>query len=113
MSLLFQPIDFLIKKKNDWLTKELKKLKQDTTMSKILFLSEKIYEKGYSAIELLDLLKNTNNLWKNTNEKKKYELLFTFHNIKKQIRSEKILIMFILNFVYLSLESSLENISFM
>jgi hypothetical protein len=113
MSLLFQPIDFLIKKKNDWLTKELKKLKQDTTISKILFLSEKIYEKGYSAIELLDLLKNTNNLWKNTNEKKKYELLFTFHNIKKQIRSEKILIMFILNFVYLSLESSLENISFM
>ena len=35
------------------------------------------------------------------------------HLVKKEIRNEKILIMFILNFLYLSLNDNLENISFM
>jgi hypothetical protein len=49
----------------------------------------------------------------NLTENKRYELLFAFNKIRKEFRNEKIFIMFILNFVFLSLDDSLENISFM
>jgi hypothetical protein len=44
---------------------------------------------------------------------KKCELILTFNKTRKEFRNEKILILFILNFVFLSSELSLENISFM
>ena len=44
---------------------------------------------------------------------KKYELLITFNKVRKEFRNEKLLILFILNFLFLSLDLSLENISFM
>ncbi len=47
-----------------------------------------------------------------TNEKK-YELLITYNKVRKEFRNEKLLILFILNFLFLSSELSLENISFM
>ena len=46
-------------------------------------------------------------------EQKRYELLFAFNKVRKEFRNEKILIMFILNFLFMSLDYSLENISFM
>jgi hypothetical protein len=39
--------------------------------------------------------------------------LFAFNKVRKEFRNEKILILFILNFLFLSLEHNLENISFM
>jgi hypothetical protein len=44
---------------------------------------------------------------------KRYELLIAFNRVRKEFRNEKLLILFILNFVFLSSELSLENISFM
>ena len=44
---------------------------------------------------------------------KKYEFLVCFNKIKKEFRNEKIIMLFILNFLFLSSELSLENISFM
>jgi len=44
---------------------------------------------------------------------KRYELLLCFNRVRKEFRNEKLLILFILNFVFLSSELSLENISFM
>ena len=44
---------------------------------------------------------------------KKYELLLSFNRVRKEFRNEKLLILFILNFTFLNLEISLENISFM
>ncbi len=46
-------------------------------------------------------------------EEKQYTLLFAFNKVRKEFRNEKIIIMFILNFVFLSLDYNLENISFM
>jgi DNA polymerase III delta prime subunit len=83
------------------------------TMQELLDFSLKIYEKSYSAIDIIELLEtNRLNLPKITNEKK-YELLITFNKVKKEFRNEKLLILFILNFLFMSLELSLENISFM
>jgi len=83
------------------------------TMQELLDFSLKIYEKSYSAIDIIELLEtNKLSVAKITNEKK-YELLITFNKVKKEFRNEKLLILFILNFLFMSLELSLENISFM
>ena len=80
----------------------------------LITLSTKLYEKGYSGLDLIQLLEKPSNLKiTNLNENKRYELLFAFNKIRKEFRNEKIFIMFILNFVFLSLDDSLENISFM
>jgi hypothetical protein len=39
--------------------------------------------------------------------------LLAFHRVRKEFRNEKLLILFILNFIFLSSEITLENISFM
>ena len=49
----------------------------------------------------------------NFTQEKRYELILTFNKIRKEFRNEKILILFILNFIFLSSDVSLENISFM
>ena len=46
-------------------------------------------------------------------ETRKYELLLTFNKIKREFRNEKLLILFILNFLFIKPDFSLENISFM
>ena len=43
----------------------------------------------------------------------KYRLLLTFQKVKKEFRNEKILMLFLLNFIYFRSNDYLENISFM
>jgi hypothetical protein len=79
----------------------------------LMNLATKLYEKGYSGLDILYLLENTNFLETTIDIEKRYELLICFNKIKKEIRNEKLIMLFILNFVFLSLKISLENISFM
>lgn len=101
----------------DWLKKELQKMANELakiTHEELITLSTKLYEKGYSGLDLIQLLEKPSNLKiANLTDNKRYELLFAFNKIRKEFRNEKIFIMFILNFVFLSLDDSLENISFM
>uniref|UniRef100_A0A6C0HHT2 AAA+ ATPase domain-containing protein n=1 Tax=viral metagenome TaxID=1070528 RepID=A0A6C0HHT2_9ZZZZ len=46
-------------------------------------------------------------------EPPKYQLLLTFHKVKKEFRNEKLFMTFILNFYFLRSDLDLENISFM
>ena len=73
----------------------------------------KLYEKSYSAIDILFLLENTKFLEDTISLEKRYELLICFNRVKRDFRNEKILILFVLNFTFLSLELCLKNISFM
>ena len=73
----------------------------------------RLYEKGYSALDILSLLENPKFLEDSINSEKRYELLICFNRVRKEFRNEKLLILFILNFIFLSSEMSLENISFM
>jgi DNA polymerase III delta prime subunit len=75
--------------------------------------SNKLYEKGYSALDIIKLLENPKFLEKKITINKRNELLFMFNVIRKEFRNEKLLILFILNFMFLSLDFNLENISFM
>ena len=110
--------------RNIWLRKELSKildLLQESPKindSKSMYVNifidtiNKVYERGYSALDLLYLIEN-NNLFSYLSDEKKYELLFSFHKIKSDLRGERTLMLFIFNFVFLSLDCSLENITFM
>ena len=77
------------------------------------FCDKKIYEKGYSGLDIIQLLENHKFLESTITIEKRYELLLAFNKVRKEFRNEKMLILFILNFIFLSSEHSLENISFM
>jgi DNA polymerase III delta prime subunit len=101
-------------KRLDSLKKELQKL-QDTNLNidSLIVICNKLYERAYCGLDILNLLENTNFLENIISVKKKYECLLAFNRIKKEFRNEKILMLFILNFLFLSSNISLENISFM
>ena len=102
------------KKKIESLKKELIKIKNSNLdIETLMLFCEKIYEKGYNALDILNLLQKKNFLESKIPIEKKYEFLVCFNKIKKEFRNEKIIMLFILNFLFLSSELSLENISFM
>jgi DNA polymerase III delta prime subunit len=86
-----------------------KKIKLDDLIS----FSLKLYEKGYSAMDIIELLETKRLLTDKITNEKKYELLITYNKVRKEFRNEKLLILFILNFLFLSSDLSLENITFM
>jgi hypothetical protein len=101
-------------KRNDWLIKELtKNVNKNTTIDKLMLISTKLYEKGYSGLDIIHLLENPKHFEHIISGEKRYELLICFDRVRKEFRNEKLLILFILNFIFLSSEISLENITFM
>jgi DNA polymerase III delta prime subunit len=79
-------------------------------------LSNKLYEKGYCGIDFIEILENdaiSKNIFPTISYEKRYEILFLINKVKKEFRNEKLFFMFILNFLFLSLDTSLENISLM
>lgn len=97
----------------DWLKKEINKNVNNTiSILNLTKIISKIYEKGYSALDLIYLIEN-NVINLNISLEKKYELLIAFNKIKKEFRNEKLLMFFIFNFTILDNQYSLENISFM
>ena len=98
----------------EWLKKELLKIvNSDINIENFIKLSLKLYEKGYSGIDIINLLETPKFMENVLTIDKKYELLFTFNKVRKEFRNEKILILFILNFIFLNNDLPLENISFM
>jgi hypothetical protein len=96
------------------LKRELQKtIKPDISETELFLFITKLYEKGYSALDLIkvveDGFKLSNNL---ITDDKRYELLVAFNKVRKEIRNEKIIIMFIINFTFLDRETVLENIAF-
>ena len=101
--------------KIEWLKKELIKscVNKNITLETLILLSTKFYEKSYSALDIIHLLEKSDFFETIISTEKRYELLICFERVRKEFRNEKLLILFILNFVFLSSELSLENISFM
>jgi DNA polymerase III delta prime subunit len=98
----------------DWLKKELLKLiNVKINLKELMIFCTKLYEKSYSALDIINLLENPFFLENIITTEKRYELLMCFNRVRKEFRNEKLLILFILNFVFLSSDVSLENISFM
>ena len=96
----------------NWITKEINKITHDKIdITDLIIFSTKLYEKGYSSLDLIQLLENSKNFI--FSSLKRYELLITFNKVRKEFRNEKLLMLFILNFIFLSSDTLLENISFM
>jgi GTPase Era involved in 16S rRNA processing len=95
----------------DWLKKELQKsITQNISEIDLQVFVTKLYEKAYNALDLIQLIDDGQ---LDLTIEKKYELLIAFNKVRKEFRNEKLLLMFILNFVFIDKETKLENISFM
>lgn len=101
--------NFNRKKEKDYLKNQLNKILKKSNNLELIKFTNKIYDKGYSSIDLLDYIENT----KNIDDLKKYSLLIIFEKIKKEFRNEKLFIFTILNFMFIRNNEDLENISFM
>ena len=80
----------------------------DSKLQECMSFIIKLYEKGYSSIDLIRYIEKNANI----EELKKYEYLITFQKVKREFRNEKILMLFILYFLVFRSELTLENISF-
>tara|TARA_B110000495_G_C22897336_1_gene523560 strand:- start:135 stop:944 length:810 start_codon:yes stop_codon:yes gene_type:complete len=90
-----------------WLKKYLDKQK-NTTISGILKMSNTLYEKGYSGLDISNYLVNSK-----MEDERKYQLLLVFDKIKGEFRNEKLLIFFMFNYIFIRSDIDLENMSFM
>ena len=98
----------------DWLKRELSKyISQKLSLDDLFLLCTKLYERSYSGLDIMNLMENPKFLETHLSTEKRYELLVCFNRVRMEFRNEKLLMLFILNFVFLSSELSLENISFM
>jgi DNA polymerase III delta prime subunit len=102
-------LTLLKEQRNLWLHKEMVKYKEALNKSNILDFSNRIYEKGYSALDIIKLIED--DVIK-LDEEKKYSILLSFNKIKKEFRNEKLLITFIINFMFIDPECNLDNMSF-
>jgi DNA polymerase III delta prime subunit len=97
----------VIRKKMENLKKDLK-LDKKYTLNELISLCVKLYENGYSCLDIISFIHNSS-----LGESKIYEFMVIFNKIKKDFRNEKLLMLFILNFFLFRSDSTLENISFM
>ena len=72
---------------------------------KIVDLANKLYDKGITGIDLITYIKSTYK-----DDIGKYKLLMVIQKVKKEFRSEKLVILFILNLMFFRSEQDLENI---
>ena len=88
-----------------------KKFKTDFDKLKdnnVYIICDKLYEKGYSCLDIIDYIKDADIV-----DEKKYEYLVFIQKIKKEFRDEKLLMSCILHFLLIRSDYKLENISFM
>ena len=98
--------------KNNFLKKKITDIIKNNKVDKkenIINLSETLYEKGYSAKQIVDYIDNTSVL----ENKDKFTILFTYNKIKKDLKNEKLVIFSLLSLILFRFNNDLENISFM
>ena len=94
-------------KKVSWLKKYLDK-QNFINISNIVKTSTNLYEKGYSGLDIINYLEDSK-----LEDERKYLLLLLFDKVKGEFRNEKLLILFMLNYIFIRSDIDLENVSFM
>ena len=77
----------------------------------LMHLSETLYEKGFSALDLIKIVEQTVMDGTDDDRITTYELLMAFSGVKREFRNEKLLILFILYFMHFRSEIDLKNIT--
>ena len=97
----------------EWLKKEIfKSVNKKINVEDLMEFSTRLYERGYSGTDIINLVEIPKFMELSISNEKKYELLIAFNKVRKEFRNEKLVILFILNFLFLNSKISLENISF-
>ena len=94
------------KKKQKWLYKNLEKKVNSKNVQDVMIFSEKIYQRGYSAIDIMKYIKKS----KKIKGLIKYELLVFFDKARIEFRNEKLLIFYIISILLMRNKCNLENI---
>jgi GTPase SAR1 family protein len=94
-------------KRIESLKKELAHMKDTMDDKSLHTLVNKLYEKGFSGLDILKLIEEN---YFSMEDDKKFELLVTFNKARKEFRNEKLLLLFILNFLYLDKLTNLDNV---
>ena len=84
-------------------------LKNQLSHEYLTTLSLEIYENGYSCLDLMNFIEETD-YWNQIDHKS--NILLCFHKIKLEFRCEKLLILYMLDFMFLRLDTNLKNVSF-
>lgn len=99
-------LETMKKRRHEWLKNELKHVCAEN----VLAISGKLYEKAYSGLDIIRLLEDPPKyLAEKVADAYRYELLFAFYLAKKEIMHEKLLLFFLLHFIFVSSISPLEN----
>ena len=95
--------------RSEYLKNQFSKLTKQVNYTEIIKCVEKLYNKSYSGLDIINFIDNNSKL----ENRFKYSLLTTLHKIRREFRNEKLLMLLILNFVYVRSDYNLENIAFM
>jgi DNA polymerase III delta prime subunit len=90
-------------KKISWLKNKLKKKENISNLKSLKKFINLIYDKGYSALDIFEIIKNTNG-------KNKSDFLFYFDKIRLEFRNEKVLMFIYCYFYFMRKNINLENI---
>ena len=110
----FSFTDDLQTKRISFLKKTLKKYKNNALQmdeyETLIDLSSSLYEKSYSALDLIHLFEKNNIV--DMNEERRQECCFAFYKMRKEFRNEKLLMLIVLHFMLVDNTTSLEILSF-
>lgn len=76
-------------------------------------LASELYNKGYSALDLIKLFETVDHNDWNMTYNKKYQLLIMFQQIKREFRHEELCMLVLLNYMLIRFDDTLENITIM
>jgi hypothetical protein len=93
--------------KMNWMKSYMDKL-DVTEHEHLMNASIDIYDQGYSCLDLMEYIRL---YWKDNNEKS--NIIMCFHKIKSEFRCEKLLILYMLDFIYLRTNKQLNEVAFL
>ena len=91
------------KKRILWLKNKLNIKKNTSNLCELIEFINNIYDKGYSALDIIEIIKNSNC-------SKKYDFLFYFDKIRIEFRNEKVLMFIYCYYFFMRKNINLENI---
>lgn len=98
--------DKLKRPRAEWLEQNMS-FNREYTSGELIDMANKLHERAYSSMDILRRLEESE-----LPSDKKYEKLIAFQKVRHEFRNEKLLMLFMLHFLFRS-DASLENISFM
>jgi len=69
----------------------------ETAYENLVEISNAIYEKGYSCLDLIEYFRSNSEKWSGEERAK---IMMCFHKIKSEYRCEKLLMLYMLDFVF-------------